>query len=96
MLASAERKNHTMTLNEILKQAKDVYSLELFGESAVAAIEARLSDKNGKPYVKCLVRGKEVQAKPEEVIRQLWIHRLENHYGYPSANSSHDCSYVTS
>lgn len=34
-------------------------------------------------YIKCQVRGKEVQAKPEEIIRQLWIHRLRVHYRYP-------------
>ncbi|TXT31016.1 MAG: type I restriction/modification system N-6 DNA methyltransferase [Planctomycetota bacterium] len=31
------------------------------------------------------MRDKEVQAKPEEIIRQLWIHKLINHYGYPIA-----------
>lgn len=36
-----------MTLNDILKQAKGVYSLELFGDTAIADIEARLSDKAG-------------------------------------------------
>jgi type I restriction enzyme M protein len=33
----------------------------------------------------CQVRGKEVLAKPEEIVRQLWIHRLANHYHYPLA-----------
>lgn len=42
-----------------------------------------MTEKNGKPYIKCQVRGKEVQAKPEEIIRQLWIHRLKTHYQYP-------------
>jgi type I restriction enzyme M protein len=59
-------------------------SLTLFvGSAAIKAVEALLVEKNGKTYVKCQVRGKEVLAKPEELIRQLWIHRLIAHYRYP-------------
>jgi type I restriction enzyme M protein len=42
-----------------------------------------LSDRNGKVYVKCQVRGKDILVKPEEIIRQLWVHRLVHHYNYP-------------
>lgn len=34
-------------------------------------------------YVNCLVREKDVQLKPEERIRQLWLNRLINKLGYP-------------
>lgn len=30
----------------------------------------------------CLVRKKEILAKPEEIIRQLWLQRLKQRYGY--------------
>jgi type I restriction enzyme M protein len=49
----------------------------------IKAVQALMTEKNGRPYIKCQVRGKEVQAKPEEIIRQLWIHRLKTHYRYP-------------
>ena len=49
----------------------------------IAAVEASLTEKNDKYYLKCRVRGKEVLAKPEEIIRQLWLHRLEYEFGYP-------------
>lgn len=39
--------------------------------------------KNSKPYLTCQIRGKDIQAKQEEIIRQLWLHRLVNHYKYP-------------
>src|SRR5258708_6973887 len=58
-------------------------SLALFDETDIRAVEALLSQKNGKAYVKCQVRGKDVLAKPEEIIRQLWVHRLIFHYRYP-------------
>ena len=72
-----------MTLSDILKQSKDLYSLELFGEASIAAVEATLTEKNGKYFIKCRVRDKELAAKPEEIIRQLWLHRLQYHYKYP-------------
>jgi type I restriction enzyme M protein len=40
---------------------------------------------NGKTifYVRCLVRGRDVRLKPEEVVRQLYLRRLLTTYGYP-------------
>ena len=42
-----------------------------------------LLEKNDRLYFRCPVRNKDVLAKPEEVIRQLWILRLTKQYGYP-------------
>jgi len=66
----------------LFQNTKAKYPLDIFGQSAINAIESSLSEKNGKLYLKCPVRKKEIQAKPEEVIRQLWIQRLVDHYGY--------------
>jgi type I restriction enzyme M protein len=54
-----------------------------FSEATIRAVEKSLTEKNGKPYLKCLVRGKEVMAKPEEIVRQLWLHQLLHRYKYP-------------
>jgi type I restriction enzyme M protein len=56
-----------------------------FSEATLRAVEKLLSEKNGKPYLKCLVRGKEIMAKPEEVVRQLWLHTLIHKYKYPAS-----------
>lgn len=74
-----------MSINELLNKANVHISLSVFDEKSIAAVEAALIDKNGKPFFKCQVRGKDVQAKPEEIVRQLWLHRLIHHYGYPVA-----------
>src|SRR6266481_984502 len=58
-------------------------ALTLFESTAIKAVEALRTERNGKPYIRCQVRGKEVHAKPEEIIRQLWIYRLMHHYHYP-------------
>ncbi|NJM41598.1 MAG: N-6 DNA methylase [Anaerolineae bacterium] len=59
--------------------------LALFSDTEFATTELSLFDKNGKPYLTCLATDKDRAAKPEEVVRQLWLRRLMNHYGYPKA-----------
>ena len=58
----------------------------LFSEGEVNALYARvvMRESRGKhvPYVTCLVRDKEVQLKPEERTRQLWLARLIDKLGY--------------
>lgn len=58
----------------------------LFSEAANKTLDARVVQREvrGKPadFVACLVRGKEVQLKPEERTRQLWLDHLINKLGY--------------
>lgn len=37
------------------------------------------------PYVKCLIRQKDIKLTPEEVIRQLYLQLLLDDYRYPAA-----------
>ena len=61
--------------------------LVLFSEEEIRALDERCFGKNvrGKPatFVTCLIRNKDVQLKPEERTRQLWLARLIDQYGYP-------------
>jgi type I restriction enzyme M protein len=77
--------NHAMTIDQILSSAAAAtLAPDLATPAAVAAVNAALSkNATGKPIVRCRVRAKDVPAKPEEIIRQLWLHRLEKHYRYP-------------
>lgn len=72
-----------MTLIELLGDKAASLSSDFFGEAVIKAVESQLLDKNGKTYIKCLSRSKDIIAKPEELVRQLWLYRLINHYGYP-------------
>lgn len=51
------------------------------------AIEQRISTRiikdKATPYIKCLIRNKDVKLTPEEFVRQLYLYRLINSYGYP-------------
>lgn len=75
-----------MTVFDILKDTD--YKSKQFSTDAIERLNARIeekTDKNGKvsAKVKCLVRNKDIALKPEEVVRQLFIDRLMNEYGYP-------------
>ena len=73
-------------VHEILKDSR--YQLSLFREAEVAALAGQVVFKTRRgqevPFVKCAIRGDEVQLRPEEVVRQLYAARLLDHYGYPA------------
>lgn len=68
-----------MTISDILKGSD--YALTIFTEKEVKAI--KLFDKAGKPYLTCAASDKARPAKPEEIVRQLYLRKLMTHYGYP-------------
>ena len=71
-------------IQTMLKDSR--YHLELFTEAELAALRAKIQKQTVKgkevPFVNCAVRNKAIQLKPEELIRQLYVARLVNHYGY--------------
>ncbi len=62
---------------------KDDYELTVFQRDAVAWLEGQLFDKRGHPYLKCLASGQDRRAYPEEIVRQLFVKKLIDEYGYP-------------
>jgi type I restriction enzyme M protein len=59
------------------------YNLSIFTPEEITVLEKKIIEKKGKPYVECIIREKEIQLKPEEVVRQLYTAKLMNYYGYP-------------
>lgn len=74
-----------MKLNELFKNTS--YDDTLFSMDAVASIENAIVMKPYKgvmtPFIKCLVRNKEIILKPEEAVRQLYLYKLIHEYSYP-------------
>lgn len=61
----------------ILEIVNDPAFAEIVSPSELAWLEARINDsKPGKPTIPCIARGKDVPAKKEEIVRQLWLRRL--------------------
>ena len=63
------------------------HSLKLFTQEGIDWLEGRIfkrQTKRGEEFaVKCFVREKEIKLTPEEVVRQLYAHRLVEDYDYP-------------
>lgn len=74
-----------MKLTEILRDSN--YKLTQFTINQIETLEKNifLKEVRGKevPFVNCLVRRKDIQLKPEEAIRQLYLMVLNEQYGYP-------------
>ncbi|MFA4835866.1 MAG: type I restriction enzyme HsdR N-terminal domain-containing protein [Dehalococcoidia bacterium] len=69
------------SLAAILAASSSGYALDIFTSEEIASVE--LIHRSGKPYLKCQVTGKERPAKPEEIVRQLYLRKLIQEYGYP-------------
>lgn len=73
-------------LQEIIK---DSSYLSLFQQTAVDKLESRTIQKETKNnisyYTNCIIRKKEIKLTPEEVVRQLYLDKLINEYGYPES-----------
>ena len=69
------------------KMTNEFSEFALFSEGENHALDKRSFKKEvrGKltDYVVCPVRDKDVQLRPEERTRQLWLSRLIDQYGYP-------------
>ena len=76
---------HAPRLLAILSEDK-YRALTIFSVADLKLVESNVGqDKKGKATIQCLVTGKPRLAKPEEVVRQLWLARLLNHYHYPKS-----------
>ena len=75
----------TDILQTILKDSN--HHLDQFSKKEIRDLEQKVRFKTirGKktPFVSCILRQKEVQLKPEEIVRQLYAARLLKKYRYP-------------
>ena len=71
----------SLTVDAIFKNPQTKHTLKLFKKEDIDSIV--LFEKNGKPYLKCLASDIDRPAKPEEIVRQLYVRKLMTEYGYP-------------
>ena len=74
------------SLDELFRGS--THKASVFSAEAVKWLESRIfmkAARNGEvPYVKCIVRNKEIRLTPEEAVRQLYVYELIHSYGYSS------------
>lgn len=74
------KENNKITLASILKDSD--YDLSLFNKEDIKELESKIKPGK-KPTITCLIREKDVQLKPEEIVRQLYTAKLIKEYDYP-------------
>ena len=74
-----------MTISEILQDTN--YKLTQFKDEYIQEIESLIFQKEARGkqanFINCLVRKKDIQIKPEEIVRQLFLLSLHKDYDYP-------------
>jgi len=68
-------------LATILKDSD--YRLKQFKDEAIEKLENQIVERGNKYFVDCLIRKKEIRLTPEEAIRQLYLAKLIDDFGYP-------------
>ncbi|MEP2541939.1 MAG: type I restriction enzyme HsdR N-terminal domain-containing protein, partial [Kangiellaceae bacterium] len=87
-----------MTQSDIIQNIlKDTnYHLDLFSNNEIESLRGKIftEEVRGKEvfFIKCIVRDKDIQLKPEEIVRQLYAGRLINNYGYQKSRLAFEYS----
>ena len=68
-----------LSIDDILRGSS--HALTIFKPKAINELLIFL--KKGKSFLKCFATGKNRAAKPEEIVRQLYVKMLIEDYGYP-------------
>ncbi len=70
-------------IHRIFSASDAKHGLSLFTSREIRAIENMIIEREGKFHIKCQIKERYKVAKPEEIVRQLWIHRVLNEFSYP-------------
>jgi type I restriction enzyme M protein len=78
-------------LSKIFKNGETKYNLQEFSDIKIEDVLYIFEKEKDRFYLKCLKRQKDVfvydentnKSQPEEIVRQLWIHKLNKIYKYP-------------
>jgi type I restriction enzyme M protein len=70
-------------LQKIFSAPEVKHGLSLFTAEDLDTVETLITEKDGKFFIKCQVKDKLKPAKPEEVVRQVFIHQFLHEYKYP-------------
>ncbi|OGI12725.1 hypothetical protein A3K64_04090 [Candidatus Micrarchaeota archaeon RBG_16_36_9] len=73
--------NIVQDIDKIFKNPKVKHSLRLFSKDLISSI--KIFQKDGKNYLKDFATNTDRPAKPEEIVRQLFIKKLMTEYSYP-------------
>ena len=67
--------NNPSKITQIFSASDVKHGISLFTDREIRAVEAMIIERDGKFYIKCQIKDKCKVAKPEEIVRQLWVYR---------------------
>ncbi|MGC8979668.1 hypothetical protein [Caldisericum sp.] len=70
-------------INKIFSASDVKHGISLFTDREIRAVEGLIIERDGEFHIKCQIKDRYRPAKPEEIVRQLWVYRLLNEYNYP-------------
>lgn len=78
-------------INKIFHSSNIQFGLMEFEKTGISETLNIVQKEKGKFYLKCMKRDRDLlvwneekqMGEPEEIIRQLWLHKLNKHYNYP-------------
>lgn len=73
----------TQRIQGVFSTPEVKHGLFLFSTEELDTVESLLTEKDGKLLIYCQIKDKYKAAKPEEIIRQIFIHQLLHEYSYP-------------
>jgi len=77
--------NNYPKINKIFSASDVKHGISLFTTNEISDVENMIKETEGKFYIKCQIKDNLKVARPEEVVRQLWIYRLLYEYNYPKS-----------
>jgi len=77
--------NNYPKINKIFSASDVKHGISLFTANEISVVENMIKETEGKFYIKCQIKDNLKVARPEEVVRQLWIYRLLYEYNYPKS-----------
>lgn len=69
-------------IQKVFSQRDVKHGLSLFSEEELNHVEKLITEIDGKFFINCQIKDKYKLAKPEEIVRQLFIYKLISEYGY--------------
>jgi len=78
----ANKMSSELRIQKIFSASDVKHGISLFSDE-ITAVENMITEQDGKYFIKCQIKERTKVAKPEEVVRQLWIYRLLTEYSYP-------------
>jgi len=67
-------------IQEVFSVREVKHGLGLFSARELEAAERLMTRRDGKLFIHCQIKDKYKSAKPEEIIRQIFLHQLLHEY----------------